>query len=89
MKLIQVFLVIIFLIFLHYLYDKSNRKNIHRYFLKKKIQVVDIEWRPFGPGWFGDKNWIYKVTYTKNNEINSTYAKTGLFSRVYIYDLID
>lgn len=47
-------------------------------------RVVDIRWKVFGPGWFGDLSRIYLVTYLGAGSARKTrYFKVGLFSGVY------
>jgi len=43
-------------------------------------------WNFFGPGWYGDKNVIYRmgVKNKLNNAEKVLYVKTGIFSGVYI-----
>ena len=49
-------------------------------------EVVDKEWRPFGPGWAGkDNSRIYAVTYRdKDGDLRRAHAKTSLLSGVYL-----
>lgn len=45
-------------------------------------------WRPFGPGWFGEKNArIYEIEYVdREGHRHLAHVKTSMFSGVYITD---
>ncbi|MHC4375443.1 MAG: hypothetical protein ACYS26_02480 [Planctomycetota bacterium] len=45
-------------------------------------------WRPFGPGWFGEKNArIYEIEYIdREGHRHLAHVKTSMFSGVYITD---
>ena len=48
-------------------------------------EVIEINWAPFGPGWFGgNKERIYHVRYLdRDGNEHEAYAKTNMWSGVY------
>ena len=63
-----------------------NHERIKEYIANKGGKVTEIQWSPFGPGWFGSQNdYIYRVMYRdqEGNE-HHAYCKTSMFAGVYI-----
>ncbi|MHC4662154.1 MAG: hypothetical protein ACYS8W_10735 [Planctomycetota bacterium] len=51
-------------------------------------KVIRIEWRMFGPGWFGSQySRIYEVRYEdRDGDIRAAYCKTSLLGGIYWSD---
>lgn len=61
-----------------------DRERIREYIESGGGKVLDIEWSPFGPGWFGSNERIYIVRYqNRHGEIHSSTCKTSAGSGVY------
>jgi hypothetical protein len=62
-----------------------DRDRIKEHIENAGGQVLDINWNPFGTGWFGSKNErIYDVTYrTRQGKTVTATCKTSMFSGVY------
>ena len=63
-----------------------NHERIKEYIANKGGTVTEIQWSPFGPGWFGEKSdAIYEIEYRdRDGSIHVAYCKTSMFSGVYI-----
>ena len=62
-----------------------NHKRIRQYIESLGGHVENIKWKPFGPGWFGEKSQvIYRVLYVDSQGAHhDAYCKTSLFTGVY------
>ena len=65
--------------------DHLNRSRIDNYIAGIGGLVISISWRPFGYGWFGEKDsMIYEVRYRdREGNIHEAHCKTSMFSGVY------
>ena len=63
-----------------------NHDRIKDYIKSKSGTVMEIEWSPFGPGWFGDQyTAIYQVRYRdRDGNEHLAYCKTSMLSGVYL-----
>jgi len=78
--------VVIFLVICFRLIAGSmNHKRITQYIESLGGHIENIEWKPFGPGWFGEKSQvIYRVLYVDSQGAHhDAYCKTSLFTGVY------
>ena len=64
--------------------DSWDRDRIRSYVLERGGAVRDIRWILFGPGWYGDRNRIYEVSYydAGGNE-HAAVVKTSALAGVY------
>ena len=64
---------------------RLNHDRIREYIADQGGKVLGITWRPFGNGWFGEKDSvIYDVRYQdREGNVHSATCKTGMFSGVY------
>ena len=64
---------------------RLNHNRIREYIAGQGGTVLGITWRPFGNGWFGEKDSvIYDVRYRdREGNVHSATCKTGMFSGVY------
>jgi len=64
--------------------DRVDRGRIRAYVADRGGRAEEIRWDPFGYGWFGDQNRIYRVTYVnrKGNRHVAT-CKTSVLAGVY------
>lgn len=62
-----------------------DRDRVRKHVEKMGGKLLQCNWSPLGPGWFGDKdNRIYKVRYTdRNGAEHMAYCKTSFWSGVY------
>lgn len=62
-----------------------DRSRIERYVEERGGKVLDAAWRPFGPGWFGEKSdRIYEVRFRdKDGNEHAANCKTSLWTGVY------
>ena len=63
-----------------------NHERIREYIENKGGIVKEIQWSPFGPGWFGEKSdAIYEVKYRdRDGNKHLAYCKTSMFTGVYL-----
>ena len=63
-----------------------NHERIKEYIANKGGKVTEIQWSPFGPGWFGEKSdAIYEIKYRdRDGNKHVAYCKTSMFTGVYI-----
>ena len=68
------------------LVGSCNHARIKWYIESKSGNVLDIQWVPFGPGWFGSQyDYIYRVHFRDcygNDHL--AYCKTSMFAGVYL-----
>jgi hypothetical protein len=77
-------LIIVLFIILRLSAGFFDSDRIERYVENNGGKLVSKEWAPFGTGWFGSKERIYKVFYNdKDGHRHEAYVKTSLFSGVY------
>jgi len=64
--------------------DRVDRGRIRAYVADRDGYVEEIRWDPFGYGWLGDANRIYRVTYVnrKGNRHVAT-CKTSILAGIY------
>ncbi len=62
-----------------------NHNRIRGYIANQGGEVLGIKWKPFGAGWFGEKDSIiYEVRYRdREGNVRNATCKTGMFSGVY------
>ena len=62
-----------------------DHDRIREYVESRGGKVLDSNWSPFGPGWFGEKNdRIYGVRYLdKDGNEHEAHCKTSMWSGVY------
>lgn len=62
-----------------------NHSRIRGYIEARGGETLDIRWKPFGAGWFGEKDsLIYQVRYRgRDGNIHEALCKTALLSGVY------
>lgn len=67
------------------LLDRLDRARLRDHFALCGEEVVDIQWDPFGPGWFGEKSdRIYLVSLRdRDGDVRSVHCKTSMWSGVY------
>ena len=60
--------------------------RIESYMKQNGWTVIDRNWEPFGPGWFGTKNSrIYRVVYRdRDGDVREAHVKTSILSGVYL-----
>jgi len=65
--------------------DRLDRKRIEADVAARGGVVLDISWKPFGRGWFGEKSdRVYLVEWTDASHVTHTsWCKTSLFTGVY------
>lgn len=63
----------------------ADRDRIAEYIESRGGQLLDKEWRPFGPGWFGEEDSrIYEITYLdRDGNRHKAHCKTSFWSGVY------
>ena len=63
-----------------------NHGRIREYIENKGGEIVEIQWDPFGPGWFGEKSdAIYQIKYLdRDGNEHLAHCKTSMFSGVYL-----
>ena len=86
--LIPIFIVFVigFGVGFRLLFGTWNHERIRKYIADKGGTVTEIQWSPFGPGWFASNNdVIYKVRYRdRDKNEHLAYCKTGILSGVYL-----
>lgn len=62
-----------------------DQVRIREYVEQRGVNVVDIQRRMFGPGWFGSGSQrIYDVSYeTSRGKVHTATCKTSMFAGVY------
>lgn len=62
-----------------------DHKRIRAYIRQRGGKVIETNWSPFGPGWFGEKSdRIYRVRYTdRDSNQHKAYCKTSFWTGVY------
>jgi len=62
-----------------------DHNRLRSYVEERGGEVIEINWAPFGPGWFGgNKERIYHVRYLdRDGNEHEAYAKTNMWSGVY------
>ena len=63
-----------------------DQDRVSTYIEAQGGEMIDANWAPFGPGWFGEKNdRIYQVRYLDHdgNE-HEAFAKTSMWTGVYL-----
>ncbi len=62
-----------------------NHNRIRGYIVNQGGEVLAIKWKPFGAGWFGEKDSaIYEVRYRdREGNVRNAVCKTSMFSGVY------
>ena len=81
-------------VFLYYriaVAPKMDRERITAYFTvhRPSEALTQIRWVPFGPGWFGDSNRIYRVSTKVAEERREYFVKTAAWSGVYVTEMPD
>jgi hypothetical protein len=78
-------LVILFAVVTRLAAGGMDRDRIREYVEKSGGEVVESQWAPFGPGWFGEKSdRIYDVRYVdKDGNEHEASCKTSLLTGVY------
>jgi len=63
-----------------------NHERIRKYIADKGGAVTEIQWSPFGPGWFATQDSvIYRVMYRdRDKNEHLAYCKTNIFFGVYL-----
>jgi hypothetical protein len=63
-----------------------DHDRIKRYVEERGGKVLDSNWSPFGPGWFGEKSdRIYGVRYLdKDGNEHEAHCKTSMWTGVYL-----
>jgi len=81
-----VFIVIAVVIAIRLIAGSLNHERIKEYIANKGGKVKDIQWDPFGPGWFGEKSdAIYQIKYLdRDGNEHLAHCKTSMFSGVYL-----
>jgi hypothetical protein len=59
--------------------------RVREYIRRRGGEIIDMQWSPFGRGWFGEKNdRIYEVRYRdQSGRTHRATVKTSMFSGVY------
>lgn len=62
--------------------------RVERYLSDRGCTLIEREWEPFGPGWFGkDNSRIYGIVYRdRQGLIHRAHVKTSMWSGVYLTD---
>lgn len=78
-------LVIAVMVLIRLLVGRLNHNRIREYIAGRGGRVLDIQWNPFGPGWYGERDSvIYSVRYKdEKGNVKEADCKTSLFSGVY------
>ena len=78
-------LVLVAIVAIRLLADRADRARIHKDVEERGGSVIDITWKPFGRGWFGEKSdrvyfveWLDAARHT-----HTSWCKTSAFSGVY------
>ena len=60
--------------------------RVEQYVRARGWELVDRRWRPFGPGWFGEKDSrIYQIVYRDcEGNLHQAHVKTSMLSGVYL-----
>lgn len=68
--------------------DPMDRSRITQYLASRGKRVASIHWKPFGRGWFGERNArIYQVDYyTPEGDLHRAICKTSMMAGVYFSD---
>ena len=79
------FLIIAFVIVTAFISNYLDKDRIKGYIKEKGGEIVSIEWKIFGKGWFGEKGErIYFIVYKdKYGREFQAWCKTSMFSGVY------
>lgn len=72
---------VVFRIAMHF-----DRGRVIHYLRTQRAVLEDFRWRPFGPGWFGERRCrIYRIQYRDvEDRVHTAYVKTSLWSGVYL-----
>lgn len=63
----------------------SDRERIRQYFANINGELLSANCDPFGPGWIGDRDRIYRVRYRDDQGcVHAAHIKTSLLSGVYL-----
>ena len=78
-------LVLAAIVVIRFLADRADRTRIHKDVEVRGGQVIDITWKPFGRGWFGEKSdRVYLVEWLDEaRRTHTSWCKTSAFSGVY------
>ncbi len=82
---IGMILLILLVIVIRLLAGGMDHDRVRQYIASQDGRVLDVQWAPFGPGWFGEKSdRIYQVRYLdKNGNEHEAHCKTSLLTGVY------
>lgn len=83
--LILIPLVIVVAVVIRLAAGGLDHDRIREYVEGRGGRVVDANWAPFGPGWFGEKSdRIYRVRYLdRDGHEHEAHCKTSLWTGVY------
>ena len=89
MRIIFIFiLIILLLIIIQVVAIHLDKERIADAVDKNKWNILGIVWKPFAPGWIGERNERqYEVTFIDENGVQKKrICKTSLFTGVYWRD---
>ena len=78
--------IIVISIVIRLIAGSFNHERIKKYIENKGGTVTEIQWSPFGPGWFGSQNEaIYKINYRdRDGNAHLAFCKTSMLAGVYL-----
>jgi hypothetical protein len=78
-------LVLVAIVAIRFLADRADRTRIRADVEGRGGEVIDITWKPFGRGWFGEKSdRVYLVEWLDDvRRTHTSWCKTSAFSGVY------
>lgn len=81
-------LIIAVVVVVRLIAGEKNRERIRKKLYELGGEVLDIEWEPFGPGWFGNQDQaIYRVRYRdREGDVHEVHCQTSMFADVYFTD---
>ncbi len=76
---------VVFAIMIRLLAGGVDHDRVRQYIEECGGKVLNLNWEPFGPGWFGEKSdRIYCVNYIdKDGNEHETHCKTSMWTGVY------
>jgi len=86
MEVLFIPLIILVILGIRILAGSFDKGRVETYIQESGHELLDIQWSPLGPGWFGEKDSrIYRIQYRDSGgNLHEAYAKTSLMTGVYL-----
>jgi hypothetical protein len=86
MEVLFIPLIILVVLGIRVLAGSFDKGRVETYIQENGHKLLDIQWSPLGPGWFGEKDSrIYRIQYRDSSgNRHEAYAKTSMMTGVYL-----